>query len=168
MTSTRVRLTVVLAAGLALSGCVGNESGTTSLNAGLTSTSSVATTFPTTRDQEERVISKTLNLQEGTGDPATFEFQAPLPRKNAFDVRINMPTGTELDIKFHTENDMTLQIFDPVKAESFCHDDYGCTECLLHYPALEAPTPGTWTAIVDKISTPLAEVTITIEWLAVD
>jgi hypothetical protein len=168
MTSTRVRLTVVLAAGLALSGCVGNESGTTSLNAGLTSTSSVATTFPTTRDQEKRVISETLNLQAGTGDPATFEFQALVPIENAFDVRINMPSGTELDIKFVTENDMTLQIFDPVKAESFCLDEDGRTQCLLHYPALEAPTPGTWTAIVNKISTPPAEVTITIEWLPVD
>ena len=77
-----------------------------------------------------------------------------------------MPTGTEFDI--HTENDMTLRIFDPVKAESFCHDDDGPTECLLHCPAWEAPTPGTWTAIVDKISTPPAEVTITIEWLRVD
>lgn len=166
MTSTRVRLTVVLAAGLALSGCVGNESGT-SLHTGLISTSSPATTFPTTRDQENRVISENLNFQEG-GDPATFEFQAPAPRDNAFDVIINMPTGTELDIKFHTANDMTLQIFDPVKAESSCHDDDGRTKCLLPYPALEAPTPGTWTAIVDKISTPPAEVTITIEWLPVD
>ena len=161
-------MTVVLTAGLALSGCVGNESGTTSLHAGLTSTSSAATTLPTTRDQEDRVISETLNLEEGTGDPVVFEFQAPVPRKNAFDVRINMPTGTELDIKFLTENEMTLRIFDPVKAESSCLDDDGHTECLLPYPALEAPTPGTWTAIVDKISTPPAEVTITIEWLPVD
>lgn len=134
MTSTRIRLTVVLAAGLALSGCVRNESGTTSLHPGLTSASSVATTFPTTRDQENRVISETLNLQAGTGDPATFEFQAPVPIENAFDVRVDMPSGTELDIKFVTENDMTLQIFDPVKAESLCLDEDGRTQCLLHYP----------------------------------
>lgn len=122
----------------------------------------------TTALDSQNVISETLNLAEGTGQSVTFEFQAPVPITNTFDVEIEMPIGTELDIKFMTENGMTLQIFDPLKAEKSCLDGDGLTECLLNYPALEAPTPGTWTASVEKLSTPPAHVTVTIEWIPED
>jgi len=140
-----------------------------------TSSSTVAlatsvSTQPTARTtfDSKTVTSETLDLAEGTGQSATFEFQAPVPRSNAFDVKIEMPIGTELEIDFVTENEMTLQIFDPLKAESSCVDGDGLTECLLNYPALEAPTPGTWIAAVKKLSTPPATVKVTIEWLPVD
>jgi hypothetical protein len=132
-----------------------------------TSNSSASTKPPTAADKSFR-LRETLSLQEGVSDSVTFEFEAPIPIENAFDIGIKMPVGTELDLEFETSNGMTLMIFDPGKKADFCVEDDGELICRLSYPALEAPTSGTWVATVSKLSRPRAEVTITIEWTPID
>jgi len=169
MPTTWVQRSAAIAVVLALAACSGDESGTTlPLTDPISSTSTPRTAPSTTLDQGTTISRHVLDLPEGIGEPVTFEFEAPIPIENTFEVEIVMPIGTELDIKFLTSNGMTLMIFDPDKSGTFCVEDDGRLKCQLPYPALEAPTSGTWVATVDKSSTPPAEVNIMIEWRSVE
>jgi hypothetical protein len=103
----------------------------------------------------------------GEGDTvASFSFEAENPATHAFDVEVEMPVGTELEITFLTSDGVTLGIFDilePLGPD--CVEENGEVRCLLHFPILEARTPGSWTANVHKLSSPAARVNVAVVWL---
>ncbi|HZD22508.1 MAG TPA: hypothetical protein VE569_03785 [Acidimicrobiia bacterium] len=143
MTSAWVQRSGAIAVVFALATCSGNDSGATSTPFELNSSASTPRPAPSaTLDETTATSSHTLDLPEGTGEPATFEFDAPVPIENTFDVEIIMPIGTELDIKFLTSNGMTLMIFDSDGLETWCVEDDGRLVCQLPPPLWRRRPPG--------------------------
>lgn len=130
-----------------------------------TSTTTVPSLTAESGDLVPMISHHPVEIPEGRGEPATFEFEAPDPRDHVLDVEVTMPVGTELEVEFQTPNGMTLLILDP---SDTCSNSRGRLVCRLEFPALEAPTAGVWVASVNKTSIPSAEVNITIGWQPVD
>jgi len=123
-------------------------------------------TFLVLQSCSESATARTELQLAGGEVEASFEFEARDPTTHTFDVGIEMPAGTELEIRFVTTDGIALNIFDPSRAE-FCGESNGQLRCLLPFPILEARAPGTWTADVHKISDPPASISISVEWAAI-
>lgn len=109
----------------------------------------------------------TLQLDEGEVE-TSFEFEAEDPTTHTLDVEIEMPAGTDLEITFVTTDGTTLFIFDPSRTDTWCDEASGQLRCLLPFPILEARAPGTWTAYVRKLSTPPADLSISVQWQPIE
>jgi hypothetical protein len=96
-----------------------------------------------------------------------FEFEAPDPATHYFDVRIELPDFADVRLRFETDA-VTLQVF---RGVDFHHDscttEYDQVTCILHFPALEAPSSGPWSAVITKLSPLGTTVAVEITWYPV-
>jgi len=95
----------------------------------------------------------------------SFEFQAPNPATHFFDVIVVMPIGTDLRVFFETAKGGTLHIFKGMIDSGDCATEAAEMQCLMHFPTLEAQGYGVWTALVNKLSEPAADISISIIWM---
>jgi len=130
-----------------------------------TSTKGVTTTMPRVYVTVTQFsIEVRLPLDHGQVS-ASFEFDAPNPVTHFFDVLVVMPIGTELEVFFETANGGTLRILDQSRYDQSCLDEATEMRCLLHFPTLEAQGAGVWSALVNKLSDPAAEISISVVWM---
>jgi hypothetical protein len=97
-----------------------------------------------------------------------FEFEAPDPATHTFELQLEFPDFVDFRLRLETEA-VTLQVFQGVEAHrDSCTTVYDQVSCLLHFPALEAPDAGTWSAVITKISSGAAPMAIEMSWLPVE
>jgi hypothetical protein len=131
----------------------------------LTTTSAPATTIPAiyvTVPEFHTEVDLTLEPGEVS---MSFEFQAPNPATHFFDVIVVMPIGTDLRVFFETAKGGTLHIFKGMIDSGDCATEAAEMRCLMHFPTLEAQGYGVWTALVNKLSEPAADISISIIWM---
>jgi hypothetical protein len=94
-----------------------------------------------------------------------FDFEAPDPATHSFDLRLEFPDFVDPRLRLETPDGLTLQVFQGVDAHpGSCTIEYDQVRCLLHFPALEAPRAGSWSAILTRVSPGYAPIAIELTW----
>lgn len=80
----------------------------------------------------------------------TYLIEALDPPRHPYDVRIEAPAGTGLEMWMTTPYRATLQVTQDTLQTQACGRQDGRLSCVFHFPALEAQDAGRWTAHVVK------------------
>jgi hypothetical protein len=99
-----------------------------------------------------------------------FDITAPDPASHSFQVRIRQhPASAQVFVRIKTSYG-DLSIFDPnvqpfmVSDAIDCEDREDSRACLMRFPNFVAERAGRWTVVVEKLSDPLADVRVEVEF----
>jgi len=160
----------IVALGVTASACRLSTSPTTLLGKSETTTSVATgetvsdTLLSTTSSLPQLEDEHQVTMVQGESE-TSFEFEALDPTRYAFEVTVAMPTGTIVDIRFHTVGGGTLSILDTERMAESCKIDGDEQLCHVRFPSLGAWSQGMWTAELRKLSIPEADVGLTILWI---